>query len=266
MNTHWHDTALADTYKPSLAEREPHLPAPVSPSQRSTPTHVSGVCKNAPVPGNSHSLDEHAYGRAGIRVCYWCGLPEIDWAAASSLIPAPATPEPRTDIRIGPRYETCDNCGASDDGYGSKIEHFEHCESPLPAPGTTTLVSRPGDPRDWPEDFSHENGRYYNTCTFCHQPFCGHKRRVVCKLCSGAPGTTKPATPTLHWEIEGERWLFARRCVQAGYDLYANHASHGEQQIFDRISAEIDAKAAHIAKHDWPASSPSSAGPRTETT
>lgn len=37
---------------------------------------------------------------------------------------------------------------------------------------------------DWEEDFSHENGNYYNTCCHCEKTFIGHKRRVSCKKCS----------------------------------------------------------------------------------
>jgi len=37
--------------------------------------------------------------------------------------------------------------------------------------------------RDWPEDFSHENGQYMNTCVYCKLVFTGYKRRVVCKAC-----------------------------------------------------------------------------------
>ena len=37
--------------------------------------------------------------------------------------------------------------------------------------------------RDWPEDFSHENGNYHNQCGNCGLTFYGHKRRVRCKLC-----------------------------------------------------------------------------------
>lgn len=37
---------------------------------------------------------------------------------------------------------------------------------------------------DWTEDFSHENGNYWNTCCVCEKTFTGHKRRVVCKNCS----------------------------------------------------------------------------------
>ncbi len=39
-------------------------------------------------------------------------------------------------------------------------------------------------PRDWVEDFSHENGNYVCQCCMCEKTFLGHKRRVVCQLCS----------------------------------------------------------------------------------
>jgi hypothetical protein len=37
--------------------------------------------------------------------------------------------------------------------------------------------------RNWPEDFSHENGQYYCSCVYCGERFVGHKRRVVCRRC-----------------------------------------------------------------------------------
>lgn len=37
--------------------------------------------------------------------------------------------------------------------------------------------------RDYPEDSSHENGNYGNTCCQCKKPFTGHKRRPICKVC-----------------------------------------------------------------------------------
>lgn len=40
--------------------------------------------------------------------------------------------------------------------------------------------------RDFPEDFPHENGNYFNRCIHCSQTFRGHKRRVSCKICSDA--------------------------------------------------------------------------------
>lgn len=43
-----------------------------------------------------------------------------------------------------------------------------------------------GASNDWTEDFSHENGVYYNHCTLCSYLFVGHKRRVVCRKCAMA--------------------------------------------------------------------------------
>lgn len=40
------------------------------------------------------------------------------------------------------------------------------------------------NPRDWSEDFGHENGRYMCQCFICDSTFFGHKRRVVCKQCA----------------------------------------------------------------------------------
>ncbi len=37
---------------------------------------------------------------------------------------------------------------------------------------------------DWTEDFTHENGNYWNVCATCERQFVGHKRRVTCKLCA----------------------------------------------------------------------------------
>lgn len=37
---------------------------------------------------------------------------------------------------------------------------------------------------DWPEDFSGENGNYFNTCCHCGRQFRGYKRRVTCKVCA----------------------------------------------------------------------------------
>ena len=39
-------------------------------------------------------------------------------------------------------------------------------------------------PKDWPEDWQHENGKYYNGCVICNDTFIGHKRRVICKQCA----------------------------------------------------------------------------------
>jgi hypothetical protein len=39
-------------------------------------------------------------------------------------------------------------------------------------------------PRNWVEDYEHENGNYLNFCGQCSRRFFGHKRRVICKECS----------------------------------------------------------------------------------
>lgn len=38
--------------------------------------------------------------------------------------------------------------------------------------------------RDWPEDFTDENGNYFRKCHHCGQGFFGYKRRTVCKACT----------------------------------------------------------------------------------
>lgn len=43
------------------------------------------------------------------------------------------------------------------------------------------------NPRSFPEDYPHENGNYLNSCFECHEPFIGHKRRVVCRQCAKPP-------------------------------------------------------------------------------
>jgi hypothetical protein len=57
----------------------------------------------------------------------------------------------------------------------------------------TDPTPTPSNPRDWPEDFSHENGNYFCRCCMCGNQFTGYKRRVVCKQCSTIPPKTKTA-------------------------------------------------------------------------
>jgi hypothetical protein len=54
---------------------------------------------------------------------------------------------------------------------------------------TAPAVAAPSGAGDWTEDFPHENGNYQNRCTDCGQLFLGHKRRMICKQCSGAGET-----------------------------------------------------------------------------
>jgi hypothetical protein len=48
---------------------------------------------------------------------------------------------------------------------------------------STTGAPTSANPKDWPEDFSQENGNYECRCVYCKGSFVGHKRRVVCKQC-----------------------------------------------------------------------------------
>lgn len=39
-------------------------------------------------------------------------------------------------------------------------------------------------PKNWIEDYKHENGNYVCRCVYCKDNFYGHKRRNICKECS----------------------------------------------------------------------------------
>ena len=61
--------------------------------------------------------------------------------------------------------------------------------------------------RNWIDDFKHENGNYNCICVFCKQDFIGHKRRVVCKVCSDEKGLTpkiEQSDKCVHGFPEGE--------------------------------------------------------------
>ncbi len=48
-----------------------------------------------------------------------------------------------------------------------------------------TLSDFPLTPKDYPEDFDGENGRYMCKCCECGSMFQGNKHRQVCKECFG---------------------------------------------------------------------------------
>ena len=52
---------------------------------------------------------------------------------------------------------------------------------------TDNALHDPKHPRNWSEDFSHENGNYFCRCIECKKMFIGHKRRVICKVCASGP-------------------------------------------------------------------------------
>lgn len=49
---------------------------------------------------------------------------------------------------------------------------------------TRSLDSLERDARSWPDDFTHENGKYECRCAGCKKTFVGHKRRVICRECA----------------------------------------------------------------------------------
>ena len=72
----------------------------------------------------------------------------------------------------------CSNCHGpmGDTPYRNICNRCGNADIPLEKPVAAT-------PRDWVEDFPHENGNYENKCCHCGHSFIGHKRRVVCKVC-----------------------------------------------------------------------------------
>lgn len=52
--------------------------------------------------------------------------------------------------------------------------------------------------RDWPEDFSHENGTYTNQCVSCKHGFIGNKHRSTCKKCAMSNPRTPSPVPNEH--------------------------------------------------------------------
>lgn len=81
--------------------------------------------------------------------------------------------------------------------------------------------------RNWPEDFSHENGNYVNHCCVCHLQFMGHKRRVACRKCTEHP-PEQPANEKQHelTEIRSasipnsvvEKWIYDYQYLQISTD------------------------------------------------
>ena len=55
-----------------------------------------------------------------------------------------------------------------------------------------TRVAHENPTGDYPEDFEHEDGNYYNVCYECGLTFTGFKSRVYCRECAK---DYKPKTP-----------------------------------------------------------------------
>lgn len=64
--------------------------------------------------------------------------------------------------------------------HGSEPKHSP--SGKLPAVPLEPVVG----PRDWPDDFPDENGKYMHKCFQCDSEFIGHKHRLICRACDDA--------------------------------------------------------------------------------
>lgn len=106
--------------------------------------------------------------------------------------------------------------------------------------------------RDWSEDFSHENGNYFNNCIECKQQFKGHKRRVICKKCSTPdweelskrkrPEDTKDNKAWAGAWLEGEMVGYARCMIEKVKPLESKLSSLREQlKAADEVMIFVEA-------------------------
>ena len=78
-------------------------------------------------------------------------------------------------------------------------------------------------PKNWEEDYQHENGNYVNRCMYCKELFFGHKRRVVCRECQEQQSEPRGEPEIIDEEIEkwarAEGRLYADERIEAAVML-----------------------------------------------
>lgn len=87
--------------------------------------------------------------------------------------------------------------------------------------------------KDWPEDFSHENGNYQCLCSSCGGTFIGHKRRGTCKGCAG-PTSQRDAGPAYaHYNGDDRRKIVTlqRRAEWLRLRIDGNHLDHDRREL-----------------------------------
>lgn len=95
--------------------------------------------------------------------------------------------------------------------------------------------------KDWPEDFSHENGMYYCRCVSCKELFIGYKRRVVCRECSEEMPKTRTSNTSnpIDFPKETERYDVVIDTLQKHYDkLWDMSKNKEEWGVMDYIRLE----------------------------
>lgn len=59
----------------------------------------------------------------------------------------------------------------------------DHEGNPLATSDSSSDLLRDSE-HSWKEDYPDENGKHHHTCQQCGAQFIGHKRRMICKVCS----------------------------------------------------------------------------------
>lgn len=117
------------------------------------------------------------YGPAG--VCPVCGIP------GESARLEPGAPMPSHLNAVGTRPASVKKPDAHDVGYyDTHIGKLHNVSMSVVPPESETRPEAATEAHNWPEDFSHENGNYNNTCCMCKIVFVGHKRRYICRVCA----------------------------------------------------------------------------------
>jgi hypothetical protein len=111
--------------------------------------------------------------------------------------------------------------------------------SPEVPKGWKLLKDSTHEERSWREDAGHENGNYSNACCECGRMFLGHKRRVICKVCSthGAGERSTPAEPTSWVEAEEKNTPLWQACVRAAKVNLATLRYMSEQKRHQQFGA-----------------------------
>ena len=83
---------------------------------------------------------------------------------------------------------------------------------------------------DWPEDWHHVNGMYYNRCIECKEMFIGYKRRCICKSCQWDSTTNLlnhirlqfiPEGKDATQETKDHNYNLRQLCINIGNERYA---------------------------------------------
>ena len=83
------------------------------------------------------------------------------------------------------------------------------------------MIPNHNSPKNWTEDYQHENGKYICHCVKCDEYFFGYKRRVVCKECATLSHPTLPSDE----EIRSVRNTFVTPQEKLAFNSGLNIAS-----------------------------------------